>query len=207
MKLPRLAGFALLLPLAACSSLLDVQRTPFTIYSPQLSARPVAGPDVGWQLAVETPLASDVLDSTRIAVMPSAGIIEVFPGARWSDNAPVLLRNLLVQAFEGSDRITGVGSAVTGIRADYALAMELYAFQLDLTDGAPHAVVRLQARLVDYASNRVLASHLFETTMPAAGTDVASAFAALEAALNDTVSTIVAWTLATGERQRADATP
>src|SRR5690606_1200292 len=136
-------------------------------YAPQYTATPAEGPKVDWQLVVETPLSSDVLDSARIAVAPSAGVIEVFPGARWSDNAPVLVRNLAVQAFERSGRIVGVGSSVTGMRADYALAMELYAFQLDVTQPDPRAVVSLQARLLDYTSNRVLASRRFEVEAPA----------------------------------------
>ena len=65
MNTPRrlLALFALSsLLLGGCSSLL-VQRAPFTIYSPRYTA-PAAqpGPQVRWQLAIETPLASDTLD-------------------------------------------------------------------------------------------------------------------------------------------------
>jgi len=196
----RLPALLLALPLAACSSLLNVQRTPFTIYSPKLAApaQDATAARVDWQLAVETPLASDALDTVRIVVMPSPGVIEVYPGARWSDSAPALLRNLIVQGFEASHRITGVGSSASGLRADYALGIALHDFQLEMGGGA-HAVVRLQARLLDYTTNRVLAAQAFSVETPAQGSDAAAAFAAFEAALNQLVPQLVDWSLHEGE--------
>lgn len=198
----RLCCLLLALPLAACSSLLNVQRTPFTIYAPQLAA-PTTEPATGavdWQLAVETPLASDALDTVRIVVMPSPGVIEVFPGARWRDAAPAMLRSLVVQGFQDSRRIVGVGSTVSGLHADYALGIDLRDFQLEMHDGAPRAVIRFQAKLLDYTTNRVLATQSFAEAVAAAGTDAASAFAAFEAALNRVIPTLVDWTLREGER-------
>ena len=87
MNTPRrlLALFALSsLLLGGCSSLL-VQRSPFTIYSPRYTGAAQPGPQVGWQLAIETPLASDTLDTSRMLVMPRPGELEVFPAARWRD--------------------------------------------------------------------------------------------------------------------------
>jgi cholesterol transport system auxiliary component len=199
----RLPALLLVLPLAACSSLLNVQRTPFTIYSPKLAAPAAAAsaPRVDWQLAVETPLASDALDTARIVVMPSPGVIEVYPGARWSDSAPALLRNLIVQGFEDSQRIVGVGSAASGLRADYALAIEVRDFQLEM-EGGKHAAIRLQLRLLDYTTNRVLAARAFDAQAPAATTDAAAAFGAFQDALNRIVPELVEWTLREGEAMR-----
>ena len=79
-------ALAALLALAGCSSLFNVQRTPFTTYSPQLAAPPApSAPPVDWQLMVETPLASDTLDTARMLVSPTPGVLEVFPAARWRD--------------------------------------------------------------------------------------------------------------------------
>jgi cholesterol transport system auxiliary component len=198
---------ALPLVIGACSSLLNVQRTPFTIYSPQYTAERSAGAPVDWQLVVETPLASDTLATARILVMPSPGVIEVFPGARWSDTTPSLLRDLTVRAFEASGRIVGVGSAVTGLRADYSLAIDLHDFQVEIVDGAPRAAVRFQARLLDYTTNRVLAARTFSAEEPASGTDAGGAFAAFQLALGRSVAELVDWTLASGEADHAAAQP
>jgi cholesterol transport system auxiliary component len=200
MNIRHLPLLLILLPLAACSSLFNVQRTPFTIYSPKLAApaATAAAAPVDWQLAVETPLASDALDTARIVVMPSPGVIEVYPGARWSDSAPALLRNLIVQGFEDSQRIVGVGSAASGLRADYALAIEVRDFQLEMNTGT-HAQIRLQVRLLDYTTNRVLAARTFDAQAPAATTDAAAAFGAFQDALNRIVPELVEWTLREGE--------
>ena len=203
MNVRRLAPL-LVLPLAACSSLLNVQRTPFTIYAPKLAmtTEAAAAARVDWQLAIETPLASDALDTARIVVMPSPGTIEVYPGARWSDSAPALLRNLIVQGFEDSHRIVGVGSSASGLRADYALAIELRDFQLEMNP-ATHAQIRLQVRLLDYTSNRVLAAQMFSAEAPAVGSDAGAAFGAFQEALNRVVPELVEWTLREGEAVHA----
>jgi len=200
----RLSALAALLALGGCSSLFNVQRTPFTTYSPQLSAPAAKGAPVDWQLQVETPLASDTLDTARMLVSPSPGVLEVFPAARWRDPAPALLRSLVVQGFEDSGRIVGVGSAASGLHADYSLAIDLRDFQLELEGGA-HASVRFQARLSDYTSNRVLATKAFEASAPAAGNDAASAFRAFQSALDRLVPELVDWTLDEGAALRARA--
>lgn len=198
----------LTLLLASCSSLLNVQRTPFTTYSPRYVPAQAAnaGPRVDWQLAVDTPSSSGMLDSVRMLASPVPGELEVFPQARWRDPAPTLLRGLIIEGFERSGRIVGVGSATAGLGADYALATELRDFQLEVRDGAPRAVLRLQARLFDYASNRVVATQAFAQETPAAGADAANAFAAFEATLNAVIPQLIDWTLREGNAARTRKT-
>lgn len=193
--------------LGGCSSLLDVQRQPFTIYSPVYNAPAATGTAarVDWQLIVDTPLASDTLETARMLVMPTPGVIEVFPGARWSDPTPALLRSLVVQGFEKSGRIVGVGSGASGMRGDYALAIELRDFQIEYRDGQPQAAVRFHARLLDYTSNRVLAARAFSAQTPASGKDAASAFTAFEAALDQIIPGLVDWTLQEGNAAQTGA--
>ena len=190
--------------LSGCGSLLDVKRQPFTVYSPQYEATSSTptGAAVDWQLIVETPLTSETLDTARMLVMPSPGVLEVFPGARWRDPTPALMRGLMVQGFEASGRIVGVGSSVSGMRGDFALATELRDFQIEYVDGMPQAVIRFQARLLDYTTNRVLATQAFAAQAPANGTDAASAFVAFEAALDKVVPQLVDWTLQQGNDAR-----
>lgn len=183
--------------LAGCGSLLGVQRQPFTTYAPRYHApeHATGGPRVDWQLVVETPQASDTLSTARIVVMPSPGVIEVYPGARWSDPAPTLLRSLVVQGFEQSGRIVGVGSSTSGLSADYALAIDLHAFQAEIRDDGAHAAIRFQARLLDYRTSRVLATRSFTADVPFPPKDSAAAFAAFENAVGQVVSEVVDWTL------------
>ena len=157
---------------ASCSSLLNVQRQPFTTYSPSVGAAATTpvGARVDWQLIIETPLSSATLDTARMLVMPTPGVLEVFPGARWRDTTPALLRSLVVQGFENTGHIVGIGSTQSGLRADYALAIDLRDFQLEIHAGAGQAAVRFQASLLNYTSNRVLATQSFtaQARMPRA---------------------------------------
>lgn len=191
--------------LSSCSSLLNVQRQPFTTYSPTVGAAATtpAGARVGWQLIIETPLSSATLDTARMMVMPTPGVLEVFPAARWRDTTPALLRSLVVQGFENTGRIIGIGSAKSGLRADYALAIDLRDFQLEIDAGKEQAAVRFQASLLDYTSNRVLAMQSFTAQAPAAGADAASAFVAFETALNTVIPQLVEWTFREGNAAHA----
>lgn len=200
-RFPLLLCLALL---AGCTSLLGVQRQSFTIYAPgyRAPADAAGGPRVDWQLVVETPLASDTLNTARIVVMPKPGVIEVYPGARWSDPAPTLMRSLIVQGFEQSGRIVGVGSATSGLSGDYALALDLHAFQAEIRDGVSHAVIRFQARLLDYRNSHVVASRAFAADAPFAANDTAAAFAAFETTIGQVVSELVGWSLREGTQAR-----
>ena len=203
MKPSRWLPAMLMLLLSACSSLLNVQRQPFTTYSPQYTGVSTTGPHVDWQLIVETPLASATLQTPRMLIMPTPGELEVFPGARWSDTTPALLRGLIVQGFQASGRIVGVGGAQSGMRADFALAIELRDFQIEYRDGKPEAAIRFQANLLDYSSNRVLATQAFAAQTAAASADSASAFSAFQTAVNKVVPELVDWTLREGNTAHA----
>lgn len=190
---------------SACSSLIDLKSQPYTTYVPQYAGKAASGPRVDWQLIVETPLTSDTLATVRMLVMPTPGVLEVFPEARWNDPTPALLRTLIVEGFQASGRITGIGSASSGMRADYALAIELRDFQIEYHDGKPEAAIRFQANLLDYSSNRVLATHEFAAEAPAAGKDSASAFVAFQAALDTIIPELIDWTLVEGNVAHANS--
>jgi cholesterol transport system auxiliary component len=175
---------------------------PFTTYAPRYTPPPAAAAAarVSWQLAIDTPLASDTLDTRRMLVMPSPGAIETYKGGRWSDTTPLVLRALVLQAFQDSGRIVGVGALASGLHGDFVLSIDLYDFETQYRDGAPRAVIRLNARLGDSSLNRVAAARAFEADAPVAGTTAADAAAAIEQAINRLLPEIVGWTLDEGEK-------
>jgi cholesterol transport system auxiliary component len=190
----------LLLLLAGCGAITG-KKDPFTVYAPRYTppARAANAPRIEWQLAIDTPLASDTLDTSHMLVMPTPGAIESYKGARWSDAMPMLLRGLLIQAFQDSGRITGVGAITSGLHADYSLTIDLYDFETQYRDGSPHAVIRLNAKLNDFSVNRVRAARTFEVDTPVAGAEAAEAAAAFNQALNDLLPQIVEWTFEQGQ--------
>ena len=199
-RMQQCLALAALLLMGACASLTG-QKEPFTTYLPRYTPAPAAAnaPRVDWQLTIDTPLAGDVLDTTRMLVMPAPGAIETYKAGRWADSVPLLLRALLIQAFQTSNRITGVGAVASGLHGDFQLAADLYDFETQYRDGSPHVLIRLNAKLVDESLNRVAASRTFEVDTPVAGATAADAAAAFEQALNELLPEIVGWTLEQGQ--------
>ncbi|MEO7199112.1 MAG: ABC-type transport auxiliary lipoprotein family protein [Dokdonella sp.] len=190
---------SLALTLGACSAITG-KREPFAIYSPQLHfAAPAADVTVvPWQLLIDVPMASNALANSRLVVMPSPGVLEVFPAARWRDPAPQMLRSLMIEAFDRSGRIVGVSGTSSGVGADFILTTELRDFQIDYVEGKPHARVRLVGKLVDRSNNRIVAAQLFDAQSTASSADVAAAANAFEQALDTLLPELVDWTLQQG---------
>lgn len=205
-----IAVLALLaMPLSGCAVLGGASE--YAIYSPQPQ---VAAPSdhgiVAWQLQVQEPHAGETLTAPNLLVMPSPGIYEVFPAARWRDPPPALVGTLLLQAFEGSGRIVGVDRAASGVNTDFVLSSELRDFQVELVDGAPRAKITLHARLLGFADNRIIAARTFDATAPAAAQDAASGAQAIESALATLLPQVRDWTFDAADqawRQRASVAP
>jgi len=195
----RITTLALLVLVGACASLTGSKES-FTVYSPRYEAPSnMQGKAVDWQLAIDTPLASDALDTSRMLVMPTPGALETYKDGRWADSAPLMLRGLLIEAFQRTGRIAGVGALTSAIHADYTMTIDLYDFEVQYRDGAPHAVIRLNAQLNDSSINRVRAAKTFEADEPVAGTTAGDAAAAFDRTLDTLLAAIVRWTIDQGE--------
>ena len=199
-RMRRCLPLAVVLVLGACSSLTG-KREPFTVYSPRYTppADAAKAPPVPWQLTIDTPIAGDALDTSRMLVMPTPGAIETYKGGRWADTMPLMLRALLIQAFQDSGRIAGVGATAAGLHADFSIAIDLHDFETQYRDGAPHAVIRLNAKLNDISVNRVRAARMFEADEPLSGTQASDASAAFERALDQMLPQMVAWAFEQGQ--------
>lgn len=199
---------ALLLPLLGGCFSLTGPRSELSIYGVALDAAPAAGPAVTWQLVVDEPVASDPVRGARIVLKPGSGAYGVIQGARWTDRAPELVQALLVQGFEDSRRIVGVGRTSSSVRGDFALLVELRDFQAeyDAADGDAVAV-SLSVKLVRYASNDVLAARVFQRRVGLEARGVDGIVAGFDAALEALVPEVVDWTLSTGEANWAGAMP
>ncbi len=173
-----------------------------TLYSPQLhvEARP-DWPTASWSLVVTKPLASDALDSVRIAVRVQPNTLQVYQGAVWSDPAPDLVQSALVQAFEDSGKLASVGRPSSGIHGDVILVMELRRFEAvyDQPKQPPKVVIELQAKLLGGPGAKVIATRSFRAEVAASSEKVPAVVAAFEAALSQSTAEVVGWTLATGQ--------
>jgi cholesterol transport system auxiliary component len=189
---------ALLLALAGCGSLIGPSNPPPQIYrlAPASPAAP-GGAQIGWQLTIGRPGASQTLDSERIALSRGA-MMDYFADAQWNDNVPRLLQSSAVEAFERSGRIAAVGPESAGLRADYLLETDIRDFeaQYDSTNGAPLVVVDIAARLVD-PRGKVITTREVRQTAPAGQNSVAGVVAAFDQATAAALADLVAWALQT----------
>lgn len=196
-----LTTLALASLLSACSILprsepLDVYLLPASTAQPQ----PGAGA-VDWALRINTPLASPLLDSTRIAVIPAGDQISAYQGARWSNRAPQLLRDRLIEAFLADGRVPAVSSDDARLQTDLEINADLRAFQSDYQDGIPAAHLLLDVRLVNAASQRIVASRRFEVRQPAMDTAVPAVVRAFGLAADQLSTQVVEWSLQQASRR------
>lgn len=154
-------------------------------------------PDVNWQLTVELPLADAGINTSRIATRKNTVSIDYYQGANWIDTAPRMVQTLLVESFENSKRIIGVGRQSAALRADYTLLMELREFQAEYKDGetSPSAHVRLNAKLVRLPQRVIVATKNAEFSVTAKGASLDEVVRAFDAALGKALKVVVEWTL------------
>ena len=163
------------------------------------SAQPASqGTPVSWSLRVTKPQTSEFLDSPRIAVVPDGNLISNYANSRWSDPAPVLLRNRLLDGFQRDGRVTLLSTDETNLQADYELGGQLQAFQSEYRGKTVEVVIRLDARLVRGRDQRIIASRRFEVRQPVSDTQVPAVVAAFGQAGDQLNKQVVDWVVSQG---------
>lgn len=188
---------ALFLVLAGCGSLLEPSNPPLQIFllKPQLKALGDA-PKASWQLAVAAPEMAQMLDTHRIVLVRGA-TMDYYADAQWADQTSHLLQDLLIEAFEKSGKIVGVGRDTGEIRADYVLHTQVRDFESQYqNENAPPAVmVSISAQLTAVRTRDVVASFDTTKTVPAAQNSVPAVVDAFDAATQSALEDIALWAL------------
>ena len=184
--------------LSACSIL--PQSEPLDIYLLPGAALPAQTQRVDWSLRVNSPVSNQLLDGTRIVVLPEPGRVNTYQGVRWSERTPRLLRNRLLDAFHDDGCIQALSNEEQRLQADLELVSDLRSFHSEYRDGLPHALIRLDASLCVARSQQIIASRRFSISQPASDTSIASVVAAFAQAGDQLSRELVDWTLAEGQR-------
>ncbi|MGK9066305.1 ABC-type transport auxiliary lipoprotein family protein [Stutzerimonas chloritidismutans] len=193
--LSRLALLGLFSLLAACSIFPESETLRIFLLPTTTPPPESAQPQMQQSLRINTPQASRILASQRIAVVPQGNEISAYSGARWGDAAPVLLRDRLIEAFQRDGRMPSVSNEDANLYADLSLHSDLRAFQSEYVDGKPVVVIRLDARLVDRNNQHTLANRRFEVRQPSTGTDVERVVEAFGQASDRLSADLLQWTL------------
>lgn len=194
----------LLFAVAGCADL-PFNRPPSQLFvlSPK-STYDTSLPKVSWQLSVDVPIAEAGINTSRIVVRRSPIRIDYFEGVNWSDIAPRMVQTLMIESFENSQRIVGVGRQNVALRSDYSLISELREFQAEtVPDGPPRVRVRLNAKLIRLPQRVIVAGTNRESIVIAKGEGIDNIVNAFDEALGNVLKTIVTWSLQAGEKDHA----
>ncbi|WHS60431.1 ABC-type transport auxiliary lipoprotein family protein [Pseudomonas sp. G2-4] len=188
-----------LLLVGGCSILPKAE--PSDVYRLPVTPTPAsAGTPLNWSLRLANPQASEVLNSPNIAVIPHGNLLSSYAGSRWSDPAPVLLRNRLLDGFAQDGRVGLLSVADSNLQADLELGGQLQAFQTEYQGTAASVVIRLDALLVRGFDQRILASRRFEVRQPLTDVKVPAVVDGFGRASDRLTADVVNWTVEQGQR-------
>lgn len=206
----RTASAAILaLALAGCSILGGGDREPTTIFAPDPRVTlDAATPAVDWQLSLVSPQAARIVDTSRIAVRPTPGELQVYRGASWAKPPPDMLTDALLRALEDSGRIPAVARQGSGIAADYKLVMDVRRFEADYAGkAAPAATIEFNAKLIHGPDQAIVASRTFLHAEPSAGTDIPLVADAFSRGMERLTAELAHWILSAGDTHQRSAHP
>ena len=194
------AAAVVAMAVAGGCSLVGGSRDPATIYAPQVVPAPdPAWPALDWQLSISRPEASRIVGTTRIAVRPVPGELQVYKGALWAKAPDEQLQDALLGEFEASGKLRAVARQGSGMAADHRLELDVRRFDADYAgNAAPAATIEVGAMLLGGENRDVIASRNFVQAVPAAGTDPAQVSQAFGQALQAIAHDIAGWTLQAG---------
>lgn len=199
------ALLGLALAISACVPLFskDDPERLYKLNAPALASSPDKA--ASWQLAVEEPVASGGLNTSRIALRPTPNEIRYFAGARWALPAPEMLQTLLIDTFERSAQLPGVGRPGASLRPDFLLHTELRDFQAEFgnSDRPSRVRVTLVAQLIARDGRRVVGSRRISGEQASDANSVAGVVEAFDSQLQPLLAELAEWVLSCGEQLQA----
>jgi cholesterol transport system auxiliary component len=185
-----IAALLLALSVSACASSKKLDTFDLTSASPDVSSPKKQGR----QILIAAPSALKALDGENIVVRSGPNSISFLKGAQWADRLPNIVQSRLVQAFESTGRLGGVGRPGEGLAIDYQVISDIRTFNINVSSGQI-AIVEIAIKILNDKNGTVRSSRVFRATSPVSGEGNASYIAALDRAFDSTASDIVTWTL------------
>jgi cholesterol transport system auxiliary component len=141
-----------------------------------------AGPSLAQAITVARPRSVSSLDTDRIAVTTPGHGFDYLAGARWSDTAPQMVQQLLVDTLMAEGRFATAVAAPSRVPTDLLLEVELRHFEAVYASVGepPRILVQLQANLVDVRRGTRVASFDSRAEATATRNDRTAVIAAFE---------------------------
>lgn len=186
------------LAVSACQGLIPgATRDPPRLYelTPKSTFDPTL-PRLRSQLVVETPEAASGLTTSRIAVKQRPTTLDYYARSEWTDLAPRLVQTKLIESFENSRKIVGVGREGAGLRSDYILKSELRHFEAQLYDAEKSLIrVVINVKLVRMPAREIVANRSFERTHTVESATIDGIIEGFDEALGGVLKRVVEWTI------------
>jgi len=147
----------------------------------------------GRQLLVAEPTALKALDSENIVVRLSNSEVQYLANSQWSDRLPRMVQSKLVEAFQDTGHLGGVGRPGQGLAIDYQVVTDIRAFEVDTKNNV--ANIEISVQLLNDRNGTVRAQDVFRASARVSGTGNANFVKALDSAFAAASRDIVAWTL------------
>ncbi|MDS7597136.1 ABC-type transport auxiliary lipoprotein family protein [Agrobacterium tumefaciens] len=158
------------------------------------SAAVTQGPSLkSRQLLIADPTALKALDSENIVVRLSGSEVQYLASSQWSDRLPRMVQSKLVQAFEDTGRLGGVGRPGQGLAIDYQVVTDIRAFEVDTVRNV--ANIEISIKLLNDRNGTVKAQEVFRAGARVSGAGNANFVKALDQAFAAATRDIVNWTL------------
>lgn len=141
---------------------------------------------------IATPQANRLINSDRILVQPEGVEIQVYQGALWADNVPVLFRDRMVQALQDAQLYKAI-SAEAALQSDLSLEGYINRFQVHYVEGQPKVQIHWEAQLVRSKDMSILQTQRFQIEQPTADSSVNAVVTAFGQATDQLGQQLVDW--------------
>ncbi|NLR96287.1 ABC transporter [Rhizobium sp. P38BS-XIX] len=147
------------------------------------------------QILIPTPTALQALDSNQIVIRVSPSEIQYLGKSQWSDKLSKMVQSKLVEAFENTGKLGGVGVPGQGLAIDYQIVTDIRSFEINAAGGQKTAVVEISEKILNDRSGTVKAQNVFRKSVPVSGGSNADFVRGLDAAFAGVAAEMVDWTL------------
>jgi len=144
-------------------------------------------------LRVDTPFATEPLNSTRILAKPEPWEFRVYSGVRWRDTVPVILRDMLVGALRTSASFRNVSMDTGPGNTDLTLATEITAFHTTSQGNSTRVTIAIYGQLINNRSRMTLCSDRFIVSTPAADNSIDSIVQAFGSTGERLAEDVISW--------------
>lgn len=185
--------------LGGCALPFDPGPAPTRLYISPAMPAPMYGKPSNKQIIVARPLAPNVLDSERVALVFGGREVRYLADVRWAGSAPRMLQRSLLEALEAVGGAAGVGDERSGLAADARLLTDIKDFSLHYASegDVPTAVLKCNLRLVSLHTGKVLGIKSVDAEVRAAGTDTPAMARAVEATVEEALAEAAPWVMET----------